>query len=203
HADHIGGLEYLALFNRYIAQSKKRPKLKMIVTKKYQKILWECSLRGGMEWNETSSSGEKLNFPDYFVPVYPKLIKRSPRLIYELDFDGIHFELFGTNHIPDNAQTQKQAFPSFGLFVDNRLMISCDTKFDPELISRYADRSEVMFHDTSMQPNPVHASLPQLQTLPADIKKKIYLMHYGDDWAKYDISEFAGFARQGFRYIFD
>ena len=40
HADHIGGLEYLALYNRYISQAiYNKPKLNMIISKEYQNIL--------------------------------------------------------------------------------------------------------------------------------------------------------------------
>jgi len=175
----------------------------MIISEEYQQILWELSLRGGMEWNETSSNGEKLKFEDYFDPVRPKLVSSSPRLTLEIDFEGIHLELFGTNHIPENARSQKDAFMTFGLFIDNRLMVSGDTKFDPKLIKKYADKSEVIFHDSSFFPNPVHSSIQELRTLDANVKSKIYLMHYGDDYKNYDTSDFAGLVKQGFRYIFD
>ena len=55
-----------------------------------------------------------------------------------------------------------------------------DDKFDLELVDLYADRSEWMFHDTQINPNPVHASLPELKTLPDHIKKKMLLVHYPD-----------------------
>ncbi len=203
HSDHIGGIEYLALSNRYIAQSQDKHKLQMIITEKYQKILWERSLRGGLEWNEIMGNQKKMTYHDYFESVRPKLISEDPREVFEADFNGFHLEIYGTNHIPDKAKTQKQAFTSYGLFVDNRIMISCDTKFDPELINEYAPKSEYIFHDSSFFPNPVHASLQELQTLSTDIKEKMYLMHYSDNYEKQDISEFAGFAKQGCRYIFD
>ena len=53
HADHIGGLEYLTLYHRYVVETMmKKPKLKMIISEEYEKILWNMSLRGGIEWNE-------------------------------------------------------------------------------------------------------------------------------------------------------
>ncbi len=202
HTDHIGGLEYLALFNRYIAMNKSKPKLKMIITEKYQNILWERSLRGGLEWNELIGNQKKMTFNDYFEPIRPVKIRNNSRDIFEIDFEEIHLEIYGTNHIPDKAKTQKQAFTSYGLFVDNSLMISCDTKFDSDLIELYAHRSDYIFHDCSFFPNPVHASIQELRTLPQDIKKKMFLMHYSDNWAEQDIKQFAGLAKQGIRYIF-
>jgi hydroxyacylglutathione hydrolase len=204
HTDHIGGLEYLALYKRYLASHLGGSSLlRMIIAEDYENVLWKMSLRGGMEWNETSASGKRMSFVDYFDPVRPSLLSKEPRLVLEIDFEGIHLELFGTNHIPDNAETQGEAFFSYGLFVDNRLFISGDTKFDLDLFKRYADRSEVMFHDASFARNPVHASLEELRTLPAHIKKKMYLMHYGDESSLEDIPEFLGMAETGVTYIFD
>ena len=53
HADHIGGYEEMGIMGRYTGVRKMGlPKPKMIITEEYQRILWDCSLRGGMEWNE-------------------------------------------------------------------------------------------------------------------------------------------------------
>jgi len=203
HADHIGGIEYLALYHRYVVEQRmKKPKLKMIISEKYEKILWERSLRGGMEWNESNSSGKKLQFADYFDVIYPRLISNNPRLRLELNYEGINIELFATNHIPDNAKTQKRAFLTFGLFIDSKVLISGDTKFDSDLINFYNDRAETIFHDASFTPNAVHSSVGELRTLPDKIKKKMYLMHCSDNWEEQDISGFGGIVRQGSTYEF-
>jgi ribonuclease BN (tRNA processing enzyme) len=203
HADHIGGLEYLALQNRYYSQTVlNKPKLRMIITKEYQKILWERSLRGGMEWNESSAQGVQLKFEDYFEAVRPKLISKSPRLTLEIDFEGLHLEIFGTNHIPDNAKNQNEAFLTYGLFIDNKVLITGDTKFDIDLLNYYGPKSEVIFHDTSFENNPVHPSINDLKKLPKQLKKKMYLMHYGDNWKEQKVDDFAGLVKQGYRYIF-
>lgn len=204
HADHIGGLEYLALFHRYVTSGgSSNQKLKMIIWEEYEEILWNMSLRGGMEWNETNSDGKAMNFYDYFEPIRPKLITKAPRLTLEIDFEGIHLELYGTNHIPQNAKTQKQAFITFGLFIDNRVMITADTKFDTNLIKKYENKSEVIFHDCSFFKNPVHSSIQELRTLSPEIRKKIFLMHYGDDWRNHNVDDFKGLTKQGYRYIFE
>lgn len=203
HADHIGGLEFLALYNRYVVQKdKNKPRLKIIISENYQKILWDMSLRGGLEWNETGTEGQMLSFTDYFEPVRPRLITNNPRLTMELDFQGLHIELFSTNHIPENVSNPEKAFTSYGLLVDNRIFISGDTKFDSELLDAYKDRTDFFFHDCSFFPNPVHASINQLRELPDSLKRRMFLMHYGDKYQNHDISGFAGLARQSYRYIF-
>jgi ribonuclease BN (tRNA processing enzyme) len=203
HSDHIGGLEYLALSNRYYLHNvSKNPKLKMIITEEYEKILWNSSLKGGMEWNETNSRGKPLKFNSYFDPVRPKLITKGPRKTYKINFEGIELEIFETNHIPEHAGSSEEAFTTYGLFVDNRILFSGDTKFDRHLIDNYGKKSEYIFHDASLEYNPVHTSLNQLKKLPLKYKSKMLLMHYSDNLKDEDVLDFAGLVKQGYRYIF-
>lgn len=69
-----------------------------------------------------------------------------------------------------------------------------------------------MFHDVQFFPGAVHAPLADLKTLPKDVKEKMSLIHYADDYKKQDIlsgtseNDFcngAPFTIQGCRYIFD
>ena len=204
HCDHIGGIESLALWNRYVSGPQfGKPKLSMIISEEYQHILWNNSLRGGMEQNEMSSEGNALSFEDYFTIFRPTYLEREPRLRLEIDWQGIHLELFGTNHVPEQASSASSAFITHGLYIDNKVFFSGDTKFDKELIDMYVDKSEIMFHDTSFFPNPVHASLQDLLSLPQEIKQKLMLVHYGDNWQQQNVEDFAGLAQEGCRYIFD
>lgn len=203
HSDHIGGVEYLALTNRYIGiPVLNKPKLDMIITKQYQKVIWNNSLSGGMRCNEISAEGKFLELENYFNIINPKKIHNTLRDTWRINYKGIELELFKTVHIPEQSSVLSKAFHSFGLFIDNRLFISCDTKFDRSLIDLYADKSEIMFHDSSLTPNPVHASIGELRRLPKNIKQKMYLMDYSDDWKSVDVSDFGGFAQQGKRYIY-
>lgn len=205
HADHIGGLECAMLTNRYVGiPFLKKPKLTAIITQAYQEILWDRSLRGGCEENEHPDDEKRfLTFDDFLNVVRPVWKANTPREIHEIKFGGIHIEMFRTKHVPSKAQDWQHSFYSIGLFLDGRVFISMDTRFDRELISHYANRSEVMFHDVQFFPDAVHAPLADLKTLPDEVKKKMYLMHYSDDWEKQDISGFAGWTEQGVRYIFD
>ena len=204
HCDHIGGIESLALWNRYVAIPQfGKKKISMLISKEYEDILWNQSLRGGMEQNEYSSEGKPLAMHDFFDIIRPTWLEREPRLRLELDWNGIHIELFGTNHVPEQASSASSAFITHGLHIDGRVFFSGDTKFDRELLDMYADRSEYMFHDASFFSNPVHASIEELRTLPASIKEKMFLVHYGDAFAEHSVEEFKGFAQKGMRYIFD
>ncbi|MCU0424622.1 MAG: MBL fold metallo-hydrolase [Candidatus Kapabacteria bacterium] len=204
HFDHVGGVEYLALLNRYVGMTTLgRPKMKMIINEQYQRTLWEMTLRGGMEWNEVNREGERLTFTDFFEIVRPNLKVSVPREVWEVQYGAIKLEIFRTNHLPSQPFPWQQSFVTYGVFIDDRIFISGDTVFDHELISMYSDRSEYMFHDCSFMPNPVHASLPELRTLPEEVKKKVFLVHYPDKAEQHDFTGFAGLTKQGYRYIFD
>lgn len=202
HADHIGGLETAALENRYVGRKfKKKPKLQMIITEGYQEVLWDRSLRGGLEWNEEANN-RRLDFSDYFDPIRPTWLRNFPREAFEATVGGMHIEMFRTKHVPDNAAGWQASFTSYGLFIDGHVFISMDTRFDLDLIEEYANRSSVMFHDVQFFPGAVHAPLSDLRTLPDEVKAKMHLMHYADNFDEQDISGFAGWARQGVRYVF-
>jgi hypothetical protein len=59
--------------------------------------------------------------------------------------------------------------------------------FDAGYPIRFASLAEVMFHDTQLYSGGVHASYEELMTLPDEVRKKMYLYHYGDNWDKPEI----------------
>jgi len=206
HADHVGGFEGIGLMNRYVGiPFMKKPKVKCILSEEYQRILWENSLRGGMEYNERDEdTGQKLDFVDFFEVIRPQWKARSPREIFEVNYGGIRMELFRTKHIPEMSPSWEVSFVSFGLYLpDYRVFISGDTRFDTDLIEMYDDRSDVMFHDVQFFPGAVHAPLDELKTLPVGVTEKMFLMHYADNWKEQDIDQFAGWAQAGKVYRFD
>jgi ribonuclease BN (tRNA processing enzyme) len=204
HADHVGGIESLALANRYIAQRiMGKPKLKMIITEEYERILWDMTLRGGLEWNEQDEAGKKLSFYDYFDPIRPSWKGGGDRETFEVHIGDIHIEMFRTKHVPEQASTWQDSFISYGVHINDRVFVSADTRMDIDLINHYAPRSEVMFHDVQFFSGAVHTPLSDLQSLPAETKKKMFLIHYSDNWQQHSVEDFAGYAQQGYRYIFD
>jgi len=201
HADHIGGLEEMALMGRYV--TKDRPK--MVITDDYKKILWNQSLRGGNSYGEHTT--RYLNFDDYFEQIKPKLISKKPRPLYEANIGKINIKLFRTKHMPDSARSWKNSFYSYGILVDNRILFPSDTRFDKELLDwmEEAYHPEYIFHDCQFYTGGVHAGIDELKTLPESMKKKMYLCHYSDNFTKYKPEEygFAGYAERGVYYNFD
>lgn len=202
HADHIGGLEEVALMGRYVVKSKPN----MIVTTEYKNILWNQSLKGGNSHGECSD-GKFLKFEDYFKQIIPKRKHLINRPTWETNIGSINVKIFRTKHIPDNAASWKNSFYSVGVLLDNRVLYPGDTQFDKELLDSLLEKYpsiEIIFHDCQFYTGGVHASYEELKTLPADIKSKILLCHYGDNSQKYHPEEdgFLGFAKRGVYYNF-
>ncbi len=204
HADHIGGLEEVMLLNRYAF--KKKPTL--IATGKLAKILWTMSLRGGAAYNELHNS-RPLAMEDFWNLAPPKRIAFADRELSETAVGGIKVELFRTKHIPDSSKSWRSSFPSYGLIIDKRILYTSDTRYDPDMVASMEAKYgfDAIFHDCQFFTGGVHASLDELARLPADIRAKTFLMHYGDTVeAMADrIAElgFAGAAREWTTYRFE
>lgn len=204
HADHIGGLEEVMLVARYGTQTKPN----VWITEIYQNSLWDMSLRGGSAFNE-ETNGKNLTFGDMWQVHRPRWQPGYPRETYEFEVGSLHFKAFRTMHVPGNATHWENSFWSTGLIIDDRILFSGDTKFDRALIEDYTALFpiETIFHDCQFfPPGGVHASIDELKELPAEIKAKMTLMHYGDDWEKNSdrVADFGfeGLARQWTYYDF-
>lgn len=160
HADHIGGLEEFAFQMKFVYGRK--PILYIADT--LVQPIWEHSLRGGLQQDEAETLHD-------FFDVRPLSIGARHELM-----PGLDVELVPTRHIPNK--------PNFSMLFNGFFFYSGDTVFDPDLLAGLVrDRNvKVIFHDCQLHPpGVVHACLPQLLTLPAELQERIYLMHYGDD----------------------
>lgn len=203
HADHIGGLEEVMLLNRYVARSKPT----MIAPLSYRKFLWKHSLKGGAAYNERVD-GKFLRYADLWNAAEMRPVEGADRQLCETTVGSIKVAMFRTRHIPDSAPSWRSSSPSYGVVIDDRVLFTSDTRYDPELLEflgRYYD-FEAIFHDCQLYTGGVHASIDELDGLPADIKAMTTLMHFGDGVEKFveqaRASGFKGFARQWEPYIF-
>lgn len=203
HADHIGGLEEVILLGRYA--TKRKPTI--VINETYQHILWDMSLRGGAAYNE-EDAGDILGFHDFFDVIHPLWLPNYPRETFYTDINSINIKIMRTKHIPDSSWDWQSSFWSCGLIIDDRIMFTSDTRYDPKLVLSFDEmfNLEAIFHDCQFFTGGVHASLEELNQLPPEVKKKMYLTHYGDNWEDYTdkVEEygFAGLARQHVHYIF-
>ena len=196
HADHIGGVEELALVDRYI----KKQKSNLVITDEFKQLLWDESLKGGLKINEEGT----LSLDDYFTQIVPEKIVEEPFDIYEANVGSINVKLFRTNHVTCKAQGIYQI--SYGLIIDDKVLYPCDTQFNREQLEYLVQTFpvKVIFHDCDISgySEGVHASYAQLKTLPENIKAMTYLCHYNGraEEMKPEEDGFRKFARPGVWY---
>lgn len=204
HSDHIGGLEEVMLLGRYL--KGRRPRI--IITTEYQEILWEQSLRGGAEFNERHD-GKGLSFEDLWEVLRPRPLAEYARETREIQIGEINLKLVRTNHFPEQSASWEQSHYCVGVIIDDRILFTGDTQYDPELLETYDRkfRFEWIFHDAQFSTGGIHASVEELTRLPKEIKKRMLLMHYPDTWREHTdevrTGGFRGFAKQGYYYDFE
>lgn len=188
HADHIGGLEWLA-FSTFFDPKASKPNL--YAKDLLIKDLWDKSLSGGL----SSLQDELATLSTYF----------NVHSIEGLSFmwDGITFNLFKTQHVACHAHP----LPSYGLsFNANgvKVMLTTDVQFVPETLIEHLDDADIIFHDceTAAFKSGVHAHYSELVTLDPKYKRKMWLYHYQPGPLP-DASQeqFLGFVKKG--QIFD
>lgn len=192
HADHIGGLEWLALSTYFGGENKR---LKLFCEEKLLSDLWNNALKGGL-----ACLGNKcMELSDYF-DCHP--LTEGGTFYWQ----GIQLELVKMPHVMGRACNMF----SYGLLVENAdkiksVFISTDTQFQPGLIESIAERASLIFHDceTSAVKSIVHSHYEQLRTLPASVKNKMWLYHYQRD-SKYCPHQdgFLGFVLKGQEFDF-
>jgi ribonuclease BN (tRNA processing enzyme) len=201
HADHIGGLEEAQLGARYI--TKKRPN--MVITPHYQDILWNQSLRGGAEHSEVP----RLSFSDFWNVIRPTPLDGFSRECWQTSIGSIDIKMFRTKHFPDKAKSWRDSAWSCGVLIDERVLFTSDTRFDPALLEEFNRRFdlEVIFHDCQLFTGGVHAGIEELTNLPESIRRKMVLVHYGDNWRDFVTlaanANFHSWGQQGHSYQFN
>ncbi len=164
HADHVGGVEELAFYSKFVLQRKPT----LYIAESLVTPLWEHSLKAGLEDDQSKQ------LEDYFELVTLK--EGHPSIIG----GSLQVEIIKTDHIPNKT--------SYSLLFNDTLFYSADMKFSPSLLEELdtAGRYHTIFHDCQLfKPGEVHASLDELLTLPQSLQEKIYLMHYGDNMEDY------------------
>ena len=65
-------------------------------------------------------------------------------------------------------------------------------------------KPECIFHECTFFESPVHSSYNELLTLPTEMRKKMFLCHYGENYREFLPQDdgFAGFAERGLYYTF-
>lgn len=165
HADHVGGLEYIAFTTLFDPRCKK-PKL--YTSKDVASDLWDRTLSGGLRFltddiasMDTFFEQEKLQYEGYFF------------------WEGIQFNLVKVTHVDSGYYVM----PTYGLFfqlAEVKIFLTTDTQLCLNANQKFYEQADIIFHDceTSIYPSPVHANYQQLNNLPEAIKNKMWLYGY-------------------------
>jgi ribonuclease BN (tRNA processing enzyme) len=159
HGDHVGGLEQLLFYRRFVTGRKAA----LYAIPEVLAGLWDTRLRGGMEALLDAPGGKtrSLSLEDY-ADVRP--LGDGATAIGDLSVDWrptIH-------HIPTSAVRVQHG--------SSRLGYSADTAFDPELIA-WLERADLFFHETNLG---IHTPLASLAALPEATRARMRLIHYPD-----------------------
>jgi ribonuclease BN (tRNA processing enzyme) len=191
HADHIGGLEWLAFANHFDPRRKTKPDL--WISRGLVDDLWSRSLSGGL----ASLQNETNTLESYFNV---RVVEKNEGFT----IGGVFFNLI---HVRSGFNIE----PSFGLMVGTmqgtRVFLTTDSQHCPNDILDFYKSANAIFHDCECTPfrSGVHAHFDELATLPEDIRAKIQLVHYQDvvlaDWDAWEVKAkaagFVGFVRAG------
>lgn len=189
HADHVGGLEWLA-FCTYFNPGLDRPKLFCDYTLMHK--LWESTLKGGLD----SIEGKVMTLTDYFdcqpiisngsfdwgiatlTPVQTVHVMAGYQIVHSFGL-MIAINEEGAVDVYTRIEGGCIQLPIVG-DARKKIFYTSDTQFCPHQIRKFYDEADLIFHDCETSPfkSGVHAHYDDLKTLPSEIKKKMWLMHY-------------------------
>ncbi len=186
HADHVGGLEWLAFKTKFDDSCQR---IRLHLSEQLVQPLWERVLSGGLCCLE----GQCPLHLSTFFEVHP--IPSNGHFMWH----QVKCEIIQTIH----TVCGYAIMPSFGLLLDVKglsVFITTDTQLAPHQIQDIYRKAHLIFQDceTSAYKSGVHAHYQELLNLDPEIKKKMWLYHYSEGAlpdAKKD--GFQGFVRKG------
>lgn len=163
HADHIGGLEWLAFSSKY-ESSNNKPGLHL--SDQLVDDLWNRALSAGLNPYKNST----IQLSDYFnvIPISNETFQ----------WEGTTFHLFPTLHVTCG----NWKMPSYGLWFKTHqktILITTDTQLTDKMIEFYT-QCDLIFHDceTGAHKTRIHTHYNELKFLSPLIKSKMWLYHY-------------------------
>ena len=190
HADHIGGLEWLAMNTYFDPNYHGKPNL--YCSEDIIDDLWNRSLAGGL----STLDNERASLETFFN-LYP--IKQGGGFVW----NDISFQLVESIHVV----SKYTPMPCYGLFIDtksNLVYFTCDTKIVKKYFDTFYKEATIIFHDCEItaEKSGVHAHYTDLKFLPEALKKKMWLYHYNSQNVPNAVAEgFQGFVKKGQSFI--
>lgn len=195
HADHCGGMEYMAFCSFFDSEYGKlfpmcevnepTDKPHLYGQSTLLSTLWGDTLKGGLG----SIEGREMDLSDYFY-LHKLSVNRPARI------RGIgSLQIVQTVHIMNGYGI----VPTFGVIITDKetgknIYFTTDTQFSPDQIGCFYNQSDLIIQDCEISAweSKVHAHYNKLNTLSSDVKKKMWLTHYGDNFFDGDYGEWRG-----------
>lgn len=189
HADHVGGLEWLAFTSKYNALPQKPC---LYIAEELTEELWNHVLFAALN---------PANDPSIHLSTYFKVQPISNGCF---EWESICFHLIPTVHVTFPSGKMS----SYGLWFKvngKAILITTDTQLTDDLQKLY-HRSDLIFQDceTCAHKSGVHAHYTELNRLDPIIKSKMWLYHYQPGTlpnAKED--GFRGFVKKGQQFLLE
>jgi ribonuclease BN (tRNA processing enzyme) len=161
HGDHMNGLEGVGFYKRFTEGKR----VTLVSSPEVRDVIWDQRLIASMGTMWEDETRKELAFDEFF--------------------DHIPLSWEGETAVgPFRIRTRRTRhhLPTSALMVEaggHVLGYSCDTDFDPELIA-FLEPADLIIHETN--PSPVHTAISELDALPEDIRARMRLVHYSDDF---------------------
>ena len=162
HADHSSGVEGFLYFGAFVL--RRRPKL--VAHPQVLARLWDGHLAAGME--QLIATPEAAPHP-MTLDAYAEVLPMVPERAITVGPFTIECRLT-IHHIPTTALRIRAGGRVLGL--------SADTAFDPSLIA-WLSEADLFVHETNYG---VHTPYEKLAALPPEVRAKMRLIHYPDDF---------------------
>lgn len=191
HADHIGGLEWLALNTYFDPNYEGKPSL--FASETIIHDLWNKSLSGGL-----CTLATQLATLETYFNVHPLTLEKK------FTWNGVSFKLVQAVHIVSDHVLQ----PCYGLMIyyhNTSIFFTADTQLALHQLQDFYKEADIIFHDceTSERISGVHAHYSELVQLPPELKKKIWLYHYNSGvLPNAEADGFLGFVKKGQSFVF-
>jgi ribonuclease BN (tRNA processing enzyme) len=176
HADHVGGLEYLALTKKFSKRPADKRKQELYASADVLGSIWSGSLVNELR----TLQGEIATLETFFIP---KPVKKNGTFTMafpqEKNLDYVKFQLIQMIHVINDFSFM----PSYGLQFDSpggkSVFITSDTQMAPNQMMDFYQKADIIFQDceTSDSKSGVHAHYLELLDLPQEVKGKMWLYH--------------------------
>jgi ribonuclease BN (tRNA processing enzyme) len=185
HGDHWGGSEFIAsasYYNPAFIENGVRRKLKLFAHPYVRAVLWR-----GLD-HSLVLDDKVATLEDYFD---------VRNIASTFEWQGVTFAMMSTVHCIDNGKPMPCFVLTWFTPANRRIWFSADAILQAD--NPLFDAADVIFHDCNTGKKvTVHAHYSELLGLPAAVRSKMTLYHYGDGAlpdAKAD--GFAGWAQEG------